>query len=111
MLHPSPRFANRMGEGRNSHPQNVVLRAIVLRQHTGDLPRRPLKATSVFPIPGLIALRVADWYRLTASGSLALAAQSTSATSQGTNDGREEREDSQAQARANAEAAAEAWLD
>lgn len=61
MHHPSPRFANRIREGRNSHPQNVVLRAIVLRQRTGDLLKRPLKATSVFPIPSLIALRVADW--------------------------------------------------
>ncbi|MEO9028346.1 MAG: hypothetical protein ABI413_05990, partial [Ktedonobacteraceae bacterium] len=34
-------------------------------------------------IPSLIALRVADWYRLTASGTLALAAQGTSISSQG----------------------------
>jgi hypothetical protein len=59
-------------------------------------------------IPSLIALRVADWYRLTASGTVALAAQRTTAT---TEEIAETHREQEIQARTNAEAAAEAWLD
>lgn len=62
-------------------------------------------------IASLIALRVADWYRLTASGTVALAAPGPTATPQGTASARGEQESQQEQARANAEAAAAAWLD
>lgn len=62
-------------------------------------------------VPSLIALRVADWYRLTASGTLALATQGASVTSQGASKGQAEQDDHESQAKANALAAAEAWLD
>lgn len=83
-------------------------------------------AESNINIPSLIALRVADWYRLVASGTLVLAPpeiQDTT-TSMPKRSGEEIRqrggtepkmageiETDKAQARANAEAAAEAWLD
>lgn len=68
-------------------------------------------AESNISIPSLIALRVADWYRLTASGALALAAQGANMPGQGSNTNPAGPDSSGAQARANAEAAAEAWLD
>ncbi len=64
-------------------------------------------AESNISLPSLIALRVADWYRLTASGAFALAAQGPKLANQETTEAREDQEN---QARTNAEAAAAAWL-
>jgi hypothetical protein len=59
-------------------------------------------------IPSLIALRVADWYRLSVSGTLP---HSSSVPDQAVAIAREEQAKDTSQARANAEAAARAWLD
>lgn len=68
-------------------------------------------AESNLNVPSLIALRVADWYRLIASGVLPVVAQSPNAPGRKTAPVREKRAGNEVQARANAEAAAEAWLD
>lgn len=65
-------------------------------------------AESNISVPSLIALRVADWYRLTASGTLALASGQGSGVSAPE---AEREEQATQQAQANAEAAAAAWLD
>ncbi|MGH2478030.1 MAG: hypothetical protein ACRDHW_00015 [Ktedonobacteraceae bacterium] len=68
-------------------------------------------AESNISIPSLIALRVADWYRLTASGTLTLASQGPVTSVPGAERERDEQATQQTQAQANAEAAAAAWLD
>jgi hypothetical protein len=67
-------------------------------------------AESNITIPSLIALRVADWYRLTASGALAQTSAGSATGAPETESERDEHVSQQTQAKANAEAAADAWL-
>ena len=62
-------------------------------------------------IPSLVALRVADWYRLSASNALSLTPHSSGVPGQAVATACEEQAEVTSQARVNAEAAARAWLD